>query len=89
MLNLSFLFKDKSKIYFAYIGMSMLYLKKKDFEKSADFWLLADALFLGIEGPYAKSQHYLVQAQIEVNEKKATLASQAVLKAEQIILTLD
>ncbi|WP_170940479.1 GGDEF domain-containing protein [Pseudoalteromonas sp. NBT06-2] len=67
----------------------MLYLKKKDFEKSADFWLLADALFLGIEGPYAKSQHYLVQAQIEVNEKKATLASQAVLKAEQIILTLD
>jgi len=89
MLDLSLEFKEKSKIYYAYIGISMLYLKLKNFDKAFEYWSLANELFSVIEGPYSKAHHYLVKAQLEVNDKNAKLAFNTVSKAQEIIFTLE
>jgi len=89
MLKLSLEFKEQSKIYYAYIGISMLYLKLNNFEKAFEYWLLAEELFSVIEGPYSKAHHYLVKAQLEVNDKNAKLAFNTVSKSQEIIFTLE
>jgi len=89
MLKLSFTFNEKSKTYFAYIGMSMLYLKQKNFEKALEYWQKSDELFSQMEGPYTKSFHYLVKAQLEVNDKHPVLATNTIKLAQEIIFTFD
>lgn len=89
MLALSLEFNEPNKVYFANIGISMLYLKLANFEKAQEYWLQAEQLFPDIEGPYSKAHHYLVKAQLEVNDKNTKLAFNTVSKAQKIIFTLD
>lgn len=89
MLDLSLEFNEPSKVYFANIGISMLYLKLENFKKALEYWLQAEQLFSDIEGPYSKAHHYLVKAQLEVNDKNTKLAFNTVSKAQEIIFTLE